>query len=362
MSFPLNYAIRETEGALKGNLGWLFTMYYLHCDGVLRCYPSGELLKKETGISSDATLQKHRDTLIAMKALIPVPVEKRITDKEKELHPRRFVYQITGIMELPGGKIIPTVYINSPEELKTQAALLKDLGFDTDLFWKAFGKENPDNESKKAASKNEGINPSKNEATMLQKLQVSKTEDEVVTSLEQEIQGEVINTTPLTPASGGEDAVDVSEELDPELKAMMAAVKKECKPASKQIKPIAKLLLGRFKGKESEKNIKRPITPNQLALWAADWDKNKTDKSGKPITRPCNQGSVQKWVNVWLDELDTKTSGVKPVGAKLDSYSQSTINYANAQKPPDESDMQPFDLEAFEKEFKSGRKANHIPG
>jgi hypothetical protein len=332
MSFPLNYAIRETNGALKGNLGWLFTMYHLHSDGMLRCYPSGELLKKETGISSDATLQKHRDRLIAMKALIAVPVEKRITDNEKKLHSRRFVYQITGVMVLPDSRVIPTVYINSPEELKTQAALLKDLGFDTDLFWKAFGKEAPVEEAEKDASKNEGFNPSENEATILQKLNVSKTEDEVVTSLEKkEIQEEVVTTTPIPPASGGEDDSKAIEGFDAELDAMVQAVKRECKPASKQVKPIAKLLLCRFKGKEADKNIQRPITPNQLTSWAMDWDKSTANKkTGKSLTRPSNQDSVQKWVNLWLEELDTKTNGVQPVVSRADSRSQ---NYNNHHRP-----------------------------
>jgi hypothetical protein len=332
MSFPLNYAIRETEGALKGNLGWLFTMYYLHCDGVLRCYPSNELLKKETGIAHDATIQKHRDTLIAMKAIIAVPVEKRLTEKEKALHPRRFVYQITGIMELPDGKIIPTVYINSPEELATQAALLEDLGFDTKLFWSAFGKDNPSQESEKGAAIIEGNHPSKNEVTILQKLQPAKTEDEVVTSLEEKvIQEKLVTTTPPPPENGGEDAGNTVEESDPELDAMIAAVKKECKPTKKQLTTIAKLLLCRFKGKDADKNIMRPITPNQLTAWALDWDKSTVDKkTGKSLTRPCNQGSVQKWVNLWLDELDAKTNGVQPVVSRADSRSQ---NYNNHHRP-----------------------------
>jgi hypothetical protein len=300
--FPLNFAMRQTEGALKGNLGWLFTMYWLHSDNVLRCYPSGELLV--------------------------VPLEKRLTEGEKRLNRRHFVYQITGVMELPNGKTIATVHINSPEAKKTQATLLKDLGFDTDVFWKVFGKEELEEESSKSntndASINEGSNPSKTET--------SKTEDKVVTSLPPEVNlQEEVDSSPLPPSKRGKRKRKVQAEIiDPELEVMIQAVKKECNPTSKQITPIAKLLLCRFTGNESEKNIKRPITSNQLALWATDWDK-KRDPDGNKLTRPCNQGSVKKWVDIWLDGLDAKTSGVKTIAPKQDSHSQSRFN--NHQRP-----------------------------
>ena len=115
---PLNYAIRDTNGALCGNLGWLFTIYWLHSNQLLRCYPSNDCLTRECGIS-EATLRKYRDKLIKMKALIKVPYDKRMTEREKKLHPRKYVYQLTGVMELPEGTLIPTVYINSPQTLST---------------------------------------------------------------------------------------------------------------------------------------------------------------------------------------------------------------------------------------------------
>lgn len=343
MSFPLNYAIRDTQGALKGNLGWLFTMYYLHCDGVLRCYPSNELLKQETGIAHDATIQKHRDKLIAMKALIAVPIDKRITENEKKLHPRRFVYQITGIMELPDGKIIPTVYINSPEELTTQAALLEDLGFDTESFWKAFGKEKINEELEKDAAKNEGEVPSKIEATILQKLQDAKTEDEVFTSLPSKVNlQEEVESPPLPPSKRGRrERKPDTEIIDPELEAMVQAVKKECKQKNpKQTKAIAKILLCRYTGKDAGKNISRPITPTQLTAFMVDWDKKRNYKTGETLTRPRNQLSMQTNVDEWLEELEKKTSGVIPIDStsRFNNHRQPTEADYKApeyQLPPD---------------------------
>lgn len=135
----LNYALRETNGELSGNLGWLFTMYHLHCDHMLRCFPSNELIEKECGISP-ATHRKHRDKLIEMKAIVQVPYEKRLTELEKSLHVRKHVYQLTGIMQLKDGRIIPTVYINSQEALAQHVSILSALGFDTSLILKVHGK------------------------------------------------------------------------------------------------------------------------------------------------------------------------------------------------------------------------------
>lgn len=125
----LNYAIRNNDGQVSGNLGWLFTILWLHSDNMLRCYPSNELLAKETGQTAP-TLTKHRNQLIDMKALIIVPMDKRITENEKALHQRKHVYQITGMMQLPDGKIISTMHFNSPEKIETHLSILQELDFD----------------------------------------------------------------------------------------------------------------------------------------------------------------------------------------------------------------------------------------
>jgi hypothetical protein len=179
---------------------------------------------------------------------------------------------------------------------------------------------------------NEGNHPSINEGSNPSKTETSKTEDKVVTSLPPEVNlQEEVDSSPLPPSKRGKRKRKVQAEIiDPELEVMIQAVKKECNPTSKQITPIAKLLLCRFTVNESEKNIKRPITSNQLALWATDWDK-KRDPDGNKLTRPCNQGSVKKWVDIWLDGLDAKTSGVKTIAPKQDSHSQSRFN--NHQRP-----------------------------
>lgn len=202
-SFPLNYKIRETKGALTGGVGWLFTIYFLHCDNLLRCYPSNELLKEETGIAHDKTLQKYRDKLIAMKALVLVPHEKRLSGKEKALPPRKFVYQVTGIMELPDGTIIPTVHINSPDVLATHVSILESLGFDTKLIWRAFSEVSK-------PVRNEVLKPVTNEVS-----KPVKSEDEVV----QESSTEEVKETTSTPAAvvliSDEKTVQVEVSKDP---------------------------------------------------------------------------------------------------------------------------------------------------
>lgn len=142
----MNYQIRKTDGALKGNLGWLYTILWLHCDQLLRCFPSNDLLMSETGIKSTATLTKHRNQLIKMKAITLVPYEKRFMVIEGELHPRKYIYQITGILELPDGKIIPTVHFSRPETLKAHINVLADLEFDTSLIIQAHASHDENSE------------------------------------------------------------------------------------------------------------------------------------------------------------------------------------------------------------------------
>ena len=322
-AFALNYAIRETKGALKGNLGWLFTIYHLHSDNLLRCYPSNETLKEETGIRHDKTLQKHRDQLIAMKALIIVPHDKRLSGKEKAQSPRKLIYQITGVMELPDGSIIPTVYINSPDVLATHVSTLEALGFDTKLIWRAFGEiSKPVKSEVSKTAKSEDLKPAKSEDEVVH---ISSTRE--------------VTTTPEISNNGNTDT---------ELEEMKKAIKRVCRQYDKdQVQAIAKSLLCRFKGKDAERNLRRPISIAELEQWGLDMDKRLDYKTGKPLTRPRNQSSVLNNVSGWMDELDGKLA---PATA-----SKSVIQYANNTSTLAQAALSEDERAAALATFKAGR-------
>jgi hypothetical protein len=295
-AFALNYAIRNTKGALKGNLGWLFTMYYLHSDQLLRCFPSNETLKEETGIKHDGTLQKQRDQLIAMKALILVPNDKRLEDKEKALHPRRYVYQITGIIELKDGTILPTVLINSPEVLDTHMKLLKDLGFDEQLVWRAFGHTF---QADKPQSKKKS-NPAKNEGLILQKLQVAKSEDEVVKKEKEEVEKET-TSAPLANGDTSYQGTTVQQKLTkPEQDAWYEAVNTVWGFVSGRNVDYQKFVRGEHTKKTQFTEyalITSFKTPEQLIAWG------KFEKSKHPeLTMISSPVKVQDAVENWMQQ------------------------------------------------------------
>jgi hypothetical protein len=309
-AFALNYAIRNTRGALKGNLGWLFTMYYLHSDQLLRCFPSNETLKEETGIKHDGTLQKQRDQLIAMKALILVPNDKRLEEKEKELHPRRYVYQITGIIELEDGTVIPTVHINSPEILATHAKLLKGLGFDPQLLWRAFGDafqaEKPKPKKK--------FNPAKSEGLILQKLQVAKSEGEVVHKEQEVVKEELTTSAPTSPASDTTDGKTVQPKLTkPEQDAWYDVVKTVWGFVGGRNQDYQKFVRGEHTDTKKKKNfieaaLSQPLTkPEQLIAWGK-WQKAKAPG----LNMIENLSKVQSSIDSWL-ELQSKPKPAVPL-------------------------------------------------
>jgi len=129
----LNFDLRNAR--LGGNLGWLFVMYCLHADHHHRCYPSDELLMKETQFNSTATITKYRDQLIEKQAIILVPHDKRMAS-EAHLHQRKYVYQITGLIIQADCEPVHTLYFPSPEALLSHLTILHDLGFDVTPFQK----------------------------------------------------------------------------------------------------------------------------------------------------------------------------------------------------------------------------------
>jgi hypothetical protein len=185
---PLNYAIRQTGGQLGGNLGWLFTMLWLHCDQSLRCHPGDDLLMIETGIKSSATMQKHRDELVKRKAIVLVPVALRRSEKEKKLSKRKYVYQLTGVMELPSGELVPTVCFTTPQSVDFHVEILTELDFDIALIFKALTQEN--------ALISKGINPLE------------------IESFKNQSQSSTDSTTSNTDSSNPKDSTRIAREQD----------------------------------------------------------------------------------------------------------------------------------------------------
>jgi hypothetical protein len=317
-AFALNYAIRETKGALKGNLGWLFTIFHLHSDQLLRCFPSNETLKEETGIRHDKTLQKHRDELIAMKALVIVPYEKRLSGKEKGQSPRKIIYQITGVMELPDGTVIPTVYINSRDVLATHVSLLEELGFDTKLIWRAYGEiSKPVKSEVSKTAKNEGLKPAKSEDEVVH---ISSTRE--------------VTTTPLPPATSTDGkTTDMGGDVHLALVEMKDAVRVHLKQYGRQNEQVAKSLLGLHVGKNADLNLSRKFTPALLERFGLWWDKNHM-RDGRPLTRPKNLDSVKSFGEEFLATLITNHQAARIIYADPAPLPSVTDGMVTFNKPP----------------------------
>jgi hypothetical protein len=99
------------------------------------------------------------------------------------------------------------------------------------------------------------------------------------------------------------EVVKETKEIDSSLQSMIAAVKKELKQYGKTAEKIAKLLLCRHTGKDSELNLEKPISPEQLTQFGLYWDK-KLDRNGQKLSRPKNIDSVKSNVEAWLDTLN----------------------------------------------------------
>lgn len=102
---------------------------------------------------------------------------------------------------------------------------------------------------------------------------------------------------------------------DTDLEAMKYAVRKHLKAYGDTGEKIAKTLLNRHTGKSAKYNLgDDPAKPEDVEAFALWWDKHNTDwRSNKPLTRPCNMGSVQNWVNVWRAEKDKPPEYPKPI-------------------------------------------------
>ena len=87
---------------------------------------------------------------------------------------------------------------------------------------------------------------------------------------------------------------------------MKYAVCKHLMAHGKVGKTIAKTLLNLHTGKSAEYNAGgKAFTPGDVEQFGLWWDRTHHDfRTHKPLTRPCNMGSVQNYFNVWRADLD----------------------------------------------------------
>ena len=129
---PIHFDIRSI--GLKPAQGWFFTVLWTHCDHLLRCFPKTQTLAEETDVS-EPTVIKYIKWLVEHKAIVKVPTNLRKTNREKMLHHKQWVYQLTGIIEIDGD-VHPTIYLGSnPKIWGTHLSLLDELNFDISLLY-----------------------------------------------------------------------------------------------------------------------------------------------------------------------------------------------------------------------------------
>lgn len=116
----LNFDLRDGLSELRddGRLAVLIALT-LHANLRMRCYPSIDLLVKETGWSV-ASVSASKKWLAGKGAIVLVPYDKRVDD-ELILPPRQHVYQLTGVLHLEKG-VIPYLYLS--KEVQDQVNIL----------------------------------------------------------------------------------------------------------------------------------------------------------------------------------------------------------------------------------------------
>lgn len=125
MTTTLDYNFRECLSALKGGSLHVLTALVLHQNERGRCWPSNDTLKRETG-KGGGTITEALKHLEAIFAIVRVPHEHRIGDREKGLHQRKNIYQLTGVL-VHEGQIFPYLYM-TPETVKGVINSLEKLG------------------------------------------------------------------------------------------------------------------------------------------------------------------------------------------------------------------------------------------
>lgn len=117
----LNWELRDNGGDLGSDKGWLLTLLYLHSNPRGRCWPSMKRLAENAGCGL-AKADNIVDWLEEHGAIIKVPYNKRELE-EKDLHQRKTVYQLTGIVKLEKGWLA-YLKLDHPEQINTFTALI----------------------------------------------------------------------------------------------------------------------------------------------------------------------------------------------------------------------------------------------
>lgn len=121
----LHWELRDLLPELRdeGRLNTLIAML-LHANIRLRCYPSLDLLVKETGFGIEA-VNRAKNWLIKRGLAVKVPYKLRV-DEERKLPNRQNVYQLTGVYALPTGEILHYLYM-TPEAFNELQARIQEI-------------------------------------------------------------------------------------------------------------------------------------------------------------------------------------------------------------------------------------------
>lgn len=121
----LNWNLRDDLHEWREGLRlYIMVDLLLHCNHMLRCYPSNELIHQETAISG-TLITNGIKWLQEVKAVLIVPYGHR-TEWEKKLAPNKNIYQLTGITCIKG-YWSPYLFL-TPEGWEGIAAQIEALG------------------------------------------------------------------------------------------------------------------------------------------------------------------------------------------------------------------------------------------
>lgn len=116
--------LREEPGSGRNVRHGVLTSLVMHADGNMRCFPGIRWIAKESGCQPGAA-GSATEWLFRRKAIVAVPYDKRLP-KEQHLEPHKYVFQLTGIIEI-NGQIIPTTFMSADQKANT-VNHLRDLG------------------------------------------------------------------------------------------------------------------------------------------------------------------------------------------------------------------------------------------
>lgn len=124
MSLTFDWNVRSVIHVFKGASLHVLLALLAHQNQRGRCWPSNDLLMRETGYKS-AAITKAIQYLEEIKAIVKVPYEHRV-GKETSLHQRKNIYQITGV--LMHNELIYPYLLMTPETVLSIVDELELLG------------------------------------------------------------------------------------------------------------------------------------------------------------------------------------------------------------------------------------------